>query len=194
MEDEWLLARFVGGEEGALEEIIRRHETKLYAYLARLTGDRHIAEDIFQETFLRVATGAERFEPGRPFKPWLYSIATRLAIDVLRKKAVRQEVSLEDALGDGRGGGGAMEPAGDRTPDPGEEAKRREENERLLAAILRLTELERAVVLMHFREGMTLGEVAAALSIPIGTVKSRLHAGLRRLAADIGRRGGGRRE
>ena len=188
-EDGQLLALFLSGEEGALEELVRRYETRLYAYLVRLTGDRYTAEDVFQETFLRVATEAERFEQGRPFKPWLYSIATRLAIDVLRKKAVRQEISLEEAPVDDGESCSALKPTGDETPNPCDEAERREESERLYAAVSRLTEVERAVVLMHFREGMTLSEVATALSIPIGTAKSRLHAGLRRLASELGRRG-----
>jgi RNA polymerase sigma-70 factor (ECF subfamily) len=189
VEDDSLLERFLEGDGDALESLIKRYEKPLYAYLARVTGDRHLAEDVFQETFLRVAKEAARFDRKRKFKPWLYSIATRLAIDGLRKKTVRSEVPLEAP----EGGAGLVEGIAGGARGPLEEAEKKEEVERLHEAMARLTEVERAVALMHFREGLTLLEISEALDIPLGTVKSRLHAALVRLAGLMRQGGGGTR-
>lgn len=179
--DEELFLRVRTGDREGLAALVRRYESGLFALLVRMTGgDTHRADDLFQETFLRAVRAAGTFETGKPFRPWLTAIAVNLVRDDARKRKLRGEVALD---------GGADDAS--RVPEsPGEtpeaSAAREDEAAGVRRALGRLTEKEREVVLLHFYDGMTLAEAAAALEIPLGTVKSRLHGALVRLKAFLG--------
>src|SRR5438128_5740512 len=93
--DEELLGRFCRGETEAFGTLLRRYERELYGYLRRYLGDSELAEDVFQNTFLALYTKSNQYEPGRPVRPWLYTIATHQAIDALRRNNRHQAVSLD---------------------------------------------------------------------------------------------------
>src|SRR5918911_163705 len=93
--DEDLLIRFRKGQMEAFGALVRRYERELYGYLRRYLGDASLAEDVFQNTFLQVYVKSGRYEPGRPVRPWLDTIATHQAIDALRRNGRHQAVSLE---------------------------------------------------------------------------------------------------
>ena len=101
--DEELLALFRQGTHEAFGAMVRRYEGELFGYLRRYLGDRDLADDVFQNTFLQLYTKIDQYEPGRPVKPWLYAIATHQAIDALRRQGRHQTVRLysEGEEGDG---------------------------------------------------------------------------------------------
>ncbi|MCW8132697.1 MAG: RNA polymerase sigma factor [Planctomycetota bacterium] len=165
------------GNRARLGTLVRRHEQSLFALLVRLTGgDAHRADDLFQETFLRAVRSAQTFDASKRFRPWLTAIAVNLVRDDARKRKLRGEVALETEDGEHLHGV-AVDPG----ESPAEQAQRGDEASQVKASLKRLTEKEREVVLLHFYNGMTLVEVAAALEVPVGTVKSRLHGALTRL-------------
>ena len=170
--DEQLMQRLLEGERDALAALVTRHHAPLLGYLYRLTdGDRSLAEDLTQETFTRLLRPAN-FLAGRPFKPWLYTIATNLARDVYRSAATRRTVTVpEDALPERADPG--------HTPEA--QAIAAEQGRAVRAALRELAEEYRVTLILRFYQGLRLEEIATALDVPLGTVKSRLSVGTRRL-------------
>ncbi len=99
--DEQLLVAYARGDQPALQELILRYQRELYAFLARFIGDEPMAEDLFQETFIQVHRNAGSFDPGRRFRPWLFTIAANKARDYLRSSARHRPQSLDAAIGGG---------------------------------------------------------------------------------------------
>nr|AUN37045.1 RNA polymerase sigma-70 factor ECF subfamily [uncultured bacterium] len=170
-----LVERARRGEEVAFAALVRAYETPLYRYICRLQGDPTEAKDLFQETFLRVHLNWKSFRPGSPFKPWLYRIATNLCLDRLRQRNRRgwfsffgEEHAAEAALPSPRS-------------NPSELAQATEGADRLEAAVATLSTGHRAVFLMARVEGMTYDEIAVALDVPVGTVKSRMYNAVKQL-------------
>ncbi len=172
--DEQVMAAVMAGDQAALAVLVARHHSPMLGYLYRLTGgDRPLAEDLVQETFLRVLQ-QRTCQAGRPFKPWLYAIATNLARDHFKSAAARQrwpQADHEDTLLQ----------LYDATPGPEERALAAEQGGEVAAALAQLGEEYRVVLLLRFYQGLSLNEIAEALQIPLGTVKSRLSVGTRRL-------------
>ena len=181
--DEELLTRFCKGQTEAFGALLRRYERELYGYLRRYLGDACLAEDVFQNTFLQVFVKSGQYEAGRPVRPWLYTIATNQAIDALRRNGRHQAVSLERTHADQ----GEGEVAGllDLLQCPGtgpfEAATAAERKQQVRAAVERLPDLFKQVLLLAYYQGLKYREIADILDIPVGTVKSRLHAALVRL-------------
>ena len=183
LSDEELMARFQAGHEPAFEVLVRRYERELYGYLRRYVGDGSLAEDVFQNTFLQLHVKSGHYEAGRRVRPWLYTIATHQAVDALRRNGRHQAVSLEAAretTPDGEADGLAASLEG-RNLDPFDAASGQEQAERVRAAVRRLPDFLRQVLIMAYYQGLKYREVAEALDIPVGTVKSRLHAALVKL-------------
>ncbi|MCY3021385.1 MAG: RNA polymerase sigma factor [Planctomycetota bacterium] len=179
--DEVLFARALAGNREALGMLVANYEKSLFSLLTRLTnGDRHRADDLFQETFLHAMRAGDTFDRKMAFKPWIMAIAVNLVRDDARKRKTRGEVPLEGGVDDTEYERACVVAAGDETP--GEHAERCDEEHCVQRALQRLTLLEREVVLLHFYDNMTLAETAAALGVALGTVKSRLHAALKRLS------------
>jgi RNA polymerase sigma-70 factor (ECF subfamily) len=161
--DEELVRAVAGGDGNALGELCRRWERRLFAFLARHTGGRDV-EDLYQETWLRVVRAAPRFDPRRRFSTWLFQIALNLARDWHRRAPPEP---VERGAGDPGGGDATarVDAALDAT--------------RLLAA---LPEPQREVVVLRYYHDLAEDEVAEILGCPRGTVKSRLHHAMARLA------------
>jgi RNA polymerase sigma-70 factor (ECF subfamily) len=180
--DEELLSRFCGGQTEAFGVLVRRYERELYGYLRRYLGDGSLAEDVFQNTFLQLYLKSGQYEAGRPVRPWLYTIATHQAIDALRRNGRHQAVSLEQRGEPGDGEmGGLLEMLESRGPGPMEQAMGQERRERVRASVERLPEFLRQVLILAYYQGLKYREIADILDIPVGTVKSRLHAALVKL-------------
>lgn len=178
--DEELLLRYrESGDAEAFEMLVHRYEKPLYNYLVRYLRSRSLAEDVFQATFLRVHRKAHLFAEGSTVRPWLYSIATRLAIDALRREGRHQAVSLSEERTAGEADTGKLlnllESA---TPAPAEQLESRERAEWTRQAVDALPEHLRAVVLLIFFQGLKYQEAADALQVPLGTIKSRMHKAL----------------
>jgi RNA polymerase sigma-70 factor, ECF subfamily len=170
--DEQLISAVMSGNKSALEPLVTRYHAALLGYLYRLTnGNRSLAEDLVQETFVHLLSQGS-YQAGRPFKPWLYSIATHLAYDAFRSQSKRQTILMDEDT---------MANWVDPVPGPEQQVQVKAEGEIIAAAIARLGEEYRAALLLRFYQGLSLQEIAEALAIPLGTVKSRLSVGAQRL-------------
>jgi RNA polymerase sigma-70 factor (ECF subfamily) len=181
--DEELLERFRRNQTEAFGVLVRRYERELYGYLRRYLGDACLAEDVFQNTFLQLYIKSGQYEAGRPVRPWLYTIATHQAIDALRRNGRHQAVSLDEARTDPADGeiAGLLELLEGRESDPLESASAEERRAQVRAGVDRLPEFLRQVLLLAYYQGLKYREIADILDIPVGTVKSRLHAALVKL-------------
>jgi RNA polymerase sigma-70 factor (ECF subfamily) len=156
-----------------------RHQDRLFRYLCRLLGDETMAEDLFQQTWVRVAERIGRYDPGRPFLPWLLTVAHNLAFDHLRR---RRTEWLDEATEEAA-------PAGTTGPssvaDPLTHLAARERRERLAEALSGLGPPDREVLALRFVEDLPLPELAGVLGVPLPTVKARLYRALARLRARV---------
>jgi RNA polymerase sigma-70 factor (ECF subfamily) len=181
--DEELLGRFCRGQTDAFGVLVRRYERELFGYLRRYLGDSSLAEDVFQNTFLQLYLKSGQYEPGRPVRPWLYTIATHQAIDALRRNARHQVLSLEQKREDSTDGElrSLLDTLESRGPAPLDNLSAQERKERVRAGVERLPDFLREVVILAYYQGLKYREIADILQIPVGTVKSRLHAALNKL-------------
>jgi RNA polymerase sigma-70 factor (ECF subfamily) len=183
--DEELMARFCAGTREAFGALVRRYEGELYGYLRRyLGGDKELASDVFQNTFLQVYLKANQYQAGRPVRPWLFTIATHQAIDALRRTGRHNAARLDEPTE--RGGDDVMDEGLGRfleSPSPGPVAQLESEERRQLVrdSVAQLPEFLRQTVILAYFQGLKYGDVAEILGIPVGTVKSRLHTALTRL-------------
>lgn len=182
--DESILAQYrATGDRSLYETLIRRYEREIYSYLRRYIGDSELAEDAFQGTFLQVHLKCHQFDSDRRFRPWLYAIATNQAIDVQRRNKRHRMVSLDSTAAtqrDGSGGGWSEKLVGDSV-DPLDAATDQENSRWIHESVESLGESMQQVVQLVYYQGMKYREAADVLGIPVGTVKSRLHAAVQRL-------------
>jgi len=182
--DEALMSRYRdSGQTADFNELIRRFERELYRYLARYLGDASLAEDVFQNTFLQVHLKRALYEDGRPFRPWLYAIATHQAVDSLRKAGRHPTVSLDQQ----RSGSEDSDPGAlidllvNEEPGPLGELQEKERQEWVKNSIERLPDTLKQTLVLAYYQDLKYREIAEILKIPVGTVKSRLHAALAKL-------------
>jgi RNA polymerase sigma-70 factor (ECF subfamily) len=183
--DEQLMRRFQRGEARAFETLMLRHRTPVYSFLLRLTGERTRAEDLAQETFLRLVKGAAAWEPRATVRTWLFTIARNLATDAARRQRLRATESLDAPAAGGEGPRHAPPASG---PGPDEAAELAQLRPRLEAALAALPGEQREVFLMREHVGLSFPEIAEATGANENTVKSRMRYALLalrdRLAAD----------
>jgi RNA polymerase sigma-70 factor (ECF subfamily) len=181
--DEELLLRFRKGQREAFGQLVRRYERELYGYLRRYLGDGNLADDVFQNTFLQLYTKIGQYEAGRPVRPWLYTIATHQAIDALRRNSRHQALSLDQEREELRDGDvhNLMALLETRLAGPLDQAQAEERRQLVRASVDRLPDFLRQVVILAYYQGLKYREIADIVGIPVGTVKSRLHAALVKL-------------
>lgn len=178
--DEALLGRLRAGESDLFGELVRRYERELYGYLRRYVGDDELAADVFQNTFVAVFTKLDQYEPGRTVRPWLYTIATHQAIDALRRRQRRKDTRATD--GSENPGRPLLELLASTEVGPDEKAESEEMRRVVRAAVDSLPDLLRGVVLLCYFQGLSNQDAADILGVPVGTVKSRLHTAVAKLA------------
>ena len=177
--DEELLREFLNGKAASFELLVRRHAPELHHFAQRFTADSVAAEDVVQETFLQVYNSAAAFDPTRRFKPWLFTIAANKARDHLRKLSRRREVPFEAHIG-------KEEEAGQRFIDllsgtdvlPHEDLVL-DEKRRVVRGLMgeMPTKLSEVLILAYYHR-FSYKVIAEVIGIPLGTVKSRLHAAI----------------
>jgi RNA polymerase sigma-70 factor (ECF subfamily) len=181
-DEELMLTYRAGGDASAFEQLVHRYEGELYAYLYRYLRDRNLAEELFQTVCLRLHERASQFQSGRRFRPWLYSIATHLAVDHFRRAGRRQVASLDAERTTEEGDSvGLLDLLAADTESPSARIERQERREWIRNAVGELPQSLRSVVLLTYYQGLSYQEAADALEIPLGTVKSRLHGAIDRL-------------
>ena len=174
--DSALLQQYRQGNEQAFREIVTRYKNSLYAFLRRFVSQDDVVEDVFQETFLQLYTSRDSFDPKRPLRPWLFTIAANKAKDALRKMQRQSSMSM-----------GAIADAGEFSLDevvniltsyevtPEDEVSADETAQRVRNIIAEMPENLRGILILAYFEQFSYKHMAEILSIPIGTVKSRLH-------------------
>ncbi len=178
-----LLQRHIDGDMAAFGALMHRYQRELYNFLARFTGDAALAEDIFQETFLQLHVSAGTFDMTKQLKPWLFTIAANKARDALRKNVRRQAAPLDAPVAgstDERTSYADFIPA-DVVP-PLEEIVNLETRQAVQTIIDDMPENLRSVLLLCYFHEFPYKEIADILNVPLGTVKSRLHAAVRYFA------------
>jgi RNA polymerase sigma-70 factor (ECF subfamily) len=189
--DEALMAAYQRGDLAAFEALVVRHEKPLWNFLRRFVGDPAAAEDLLQETFLRVVRHAPEWQPTARVSTWLYTIARNLCTDHARRMSHRRATSLDGGGAEGaRDGDGSGPRPLDRIagPDPGGEAAAagQEIAARIEAAVAALPPDQREVFLMREVMDLPFAEIAAAVGASEPTVKSRMRYALERLRAALG--------
>jgi len=174
--DRQLFARFTAGDEDAFREVVSRYKNPLYMFLKRFVNKQDVAEDVFQETFLQLYTSRESFDNSRPLRPWLFTIAANKARDALRKQQRSSAATL-----------GTISEPGEMTisdildtiisyeTTPYDQLEKSETAECVRRIIANMPDNLREILILSYFERFSYKQMAKILSIPIGTVKSRLH-------------------
>ena len=157
-----------------LDRLIEQYQHRLLRYLVYLTGRRELAEDLFQETWIRVLERGHQFNDKFAFSTWLFAVARNLAIDHMRHK---QPASLDGLLRENNDDAPFDVPATGQA-SAFDVTLQREQNERIASAMQYLPAEYREALVLRFQEGMSLEEIASVARVPLGTVKSRIYRGL----------------
>ena len=184
LSDTELLELHLGGDEEAFTELVKRYRDELFHFLARFTGDAAMAEDVFQETFLQIHISAAAFDPQRPLRPWLFTIAANKARDAMRSRWRRQAAPLDAAI-DGTDDAATyadLMPAD--VPKPDESLLNLETRQSVQSVVAGMPDNLRVVLLLCYFHDFAYKQIAEILSVPLGTVKSRLHAAVRHFAKE----------
>ncbi len=185
------IARMRRGDPDAVAAIISRYQHRLYRYLLRLVREPAAADDLFQQTWLRVMEKIGRYDARRNFESWLFSVAHNLAIDAWRGKRGESLLDPEDAEDSGESPGA---PWRSGEPDALERLLDFERGAMLAACMQELPAIHREVLTLRFEEDMRLEEIAEVAGIPLSTVKSRLRRALDGLRAAMDARTPGGRK
>lgn len=162
-----------------LDRLIEQYQHRLLRYLVYLSGNRELAEDLFQETWIRVLERGHQYDGQHEFSTWLYTVARNLTIDYMRKK---NPLSLDGLMEEEDHA--PFEPA-DTRPMAWEVVQQHEQAERISAALVGIPAEYRETVVLRFQEGLALDEIATVTGARLGTVKSRLYRGLNMLMSRL---------
>ncbi len=174
--DEEVFVEFRSGDAAAYKELIERFHDDLLRFLTRLVGDRAAAEDLFQETFLQIHLSADTFDASRRFRPWLFTIAANKGRDLLRKKKRRRTVELSAPLRGSDRGTSMVDLLEVDIPAPDERLDADEQDRLVQLALDELGAPLREVLVLGYFQRLSYARIAEDLGIPLGTVKSRMHA------------------
>lgn len=173
--DEGTLASLVaGGDRAAAAELVRRHQQAVRGFLRVVCYDRSATDDLAQETFLRAIRYADRYDPKYPMRGWLLTIARRLSINHGQKAKRRRPAA-----------GVELDGVDGESPPPGADLAASEQRaltkSMVVRAMEKLSEPQRMTIALHYQQGLPLEEIAERLEMPVGTVKSHLHRGRKRM-------------
>ncbi len=184
--DDKLVSRYLVGDLVAFEELLARHRTGLFSYLRSMTGSKEDAEDLLQETFLRVVAALPRYRAKGKFRAWIYRIARNLAHDRARKLVVAGvPLSLATCNSAEAESGNIVFDLPDGAPSPRDVAMMHEKRDWVESAIQDLPEAQKEVFVLREYVGMPFKEIAALQRRPIGTVLARMHYALDKLRTEL---------
>jgi len=175
--DERLLQEYLQGRSASFELLVRRYTPELFQFAQRVTGDSVTAEDVVQETLLQVHHSAASFDPSRRFKPWLFTIAANKARDHLRRRNRRRELSFEAEVGnEGDVRQRFLDLLSSDAPDPMDNLAVEEKRRLVKKVVDEMPEKYGEVLILAYYHHFPYKEISEVLDVPLGTVKSRLHA------------------
>ncbi len=187
--DDELLVRYAAGDRSAFEELVRRHRSRLYNFVFRQMQHQAVAEELVQETFVRVVSNLREFKREARFSTWLFTIARNLCFDELRKRKHRRHASLDQPTSSGSSESGDQRTLGERTADPDRDTEREatqgELRDKMSWAIAKLPDDQREVFLLREVSGLPFKEIAEATGVSENTVKSRMRYAIERLQAAL---------
>jgi RNA polymerase sigma-70 factor (ECF subfamily) len=179
--DESLMLRYRDGDVRAFELLVTRHRKALFNFILRFVRDTAQAEDVTQETFLRLVKGADAYERQAKFTTWLYTIARNLCVDASRRGKHRKAASLDAPIGDEDGSATLLDLVADGGAAVDRQAQSRELAVRLRQAIEALPDEQREIFLLREVADLQFNEIANVVGCPENTVKSRMRYALEKL-------------
>ena len=171
-EDIQLIARARAGDERAFRSLLDKYERPVFSICMRMVRNRDEATDLAQESFIKVFTMLERYNPTYAFSSWLFKITSNLCIDYLRKRRI-ETYPMDDPIDGEKGEIQRQYESGE--PDPDTVFDRKEKMSRLNEAIEALPDHYRVMLILRHQENLSYEEIASTLEIPLGTVKARIH-------------------
>jgi len=175
--DEQLLSAYRAGDRASFDTLVKRYERELFHFLLRFMGNRSAADDAFQETFLQVYQSADSFDPTRHFRPWLFTIAANKARDLLRSQSRRSTTPLQSSINpNDKDGAPLIDLLKSSSAAPSEPLEELEMRDLVHQTIAGMPEHLREIVLLSYFHQFPYKTISDILGIPLGTVKSRLHA------------------
>jgi len=174
--DESLMLDFLDGRRDAFEALVRRYRVELHQFLFRFLNSTSAADDVFQEAFIQVFQSGHTFDPSRRFRPWLFTIAANKARDWHRRHRSRSMLSLDAPVGSAGADIPFVDLLSGNTESPTAPSERSEDATIVKALVDELPESLREIILLAYFQRLSYGQIAEALEIPLGTVKSRLHS------------------
>jgi RNA polymerase sigma-70 factor (ECF subfamily) len=183
--DEALMVRYQKGEVRAFEILLTRHRKPIYNFILRFVGSRELAEDLMQETFLRVIRGAENYKRQAKFTTWLYTIARNLCVDQSRRAKHRRAQSLDQPMSSSAESGTLLDVVPGKDMPSDRAAVSKEIHRKLHEALERLSEEQREVFLMREFLDMPFKQIADVVGVPENTVKSRMRYALEKLRLEL---------
>jgi len=179
-DDSLCVKRVLNGEHRAYNELFHRYQSRVFSMVLMMTKDRSGAEEVTQDAFLRAYSNLTKYDQGRPFYPWLATIAARLGINWINRTGTNQK-SREPEFDS------AELPA--RDPSPADDLESQQVEHTLWDQVAKLPQGERTAVLMFYKQELTVGEIAGILGVTKGTIKTFLHRGRAHLRTRLGTAG-----
>jgi len=181
-----LVARAIAGREEGFEELVRRYQRPIVAYVYRMVGDYDAALDLTQEVFIKVYGSLERYRPEFKFSTWIYRIAHNAAIDHLRRMGGMRTEELET---EGEGGRTYEKPLASSAPTPEQESERRERRAEIEEVVQALAPAYRELIVLRHAHDLSYDEIAEVTGLPLGTVKNRIFRAREAMRAHLVERG-----
>ena len=169
--DAELVVRALAGREDGFEELVRRYQRPIVAYVYRMVGDYDAALDLAQEVFIKVYNSLGRYRPEFKFSTWIYRIAHNAAIDHLRRQGAARTEEMEV---EGDGGSVFEKPLASKAPSPEQETERGERRAEIEEVVAQLPPAYRELIVLRHSHDLSYDEIAEVTSLPLGTVKNRI--------------------
>lgn len=183
--DEDLMVQYQQGEVRAFEILLTRHKKPVFNFILRYVGDRETAEDLLQETFMRVIKGADAYKRQAKFTTWLYTIARNLCVDQTRRRKHRRHASLDAPMSASDDSGTLLDVIPGKEMMSDRKSVNKELHETMQRAIEALSEEQREVFLMREFLDMPFKQIAEVVGVPENTVKSRMRYALEKLRLEL---------
>ncbi len=180
--DEQLVEAYRNGDNASFATLVGRYQRELFHFLVRFLGNRAAAEDVFQEAFLQVHQSAHQFDLSRRFRPWLFTIAANKARDLLRSQSRRPTSPLQASIGGDDDGGEFIDLMQAITDLPDSALQKEELQQSVQKSVMAMPEHLREILLLSYFHQFPYKQISDILDIPLGTVKSRLHAAVAHFA------------
>jgi RNA polymerase sigma-70 factor (ECF subfamily) len=183
--DEDLMVLYQQGEVRAFELLLGRHRKSVYNFILRFVGDKETAEDLLQETFMRVIKGADAYKRQAKFTTWLYTIARNLCVDQTRRRKHRRHASLDAPMDTSEDSGSLMDVIASNEMASDRKSVNKELFATMQRAIAGLSEEQREVFLMREFLDLPFKQIADVVGVPENTVKSRMRYALEKLRLEL---------